>query len=318
MFREEYRKANDAVHAPEALKEAIRGELSEETSFAESFSTRKRIWPRVLGYSGAAVAAAALLLLVVRPFAGRENNKAEAQVAEMAASARRVEDTAYAAEEISEEMSAATEDSARVAAVPNMAAAKDTDDYFDPIDAGIELTYADVWEALAPVGADRSEESGAETKAASGGSDALLPPGRIYCGEETLGDRRFVLSEQDGKTYVTVFDGDGQLLGEGTADGRHLSHECRDTQFVEVDLGVTTHPAVIVTTQYVPALSEANEADPASFCPTVSDRDGARVLVPDEISLLEVGDCYTVYAAFGWDEGVRVLYVYAELSADGA
>ena len=46
MFREEYRKANDAVHAPEALKEAIRGELSEETSFAESFSTRKRIWPR--------------------------------------------------------------------------------------------------------------------------------------------------------------------------------------------------------------------------------------------------------------------------------
>ena len=73
MFRDAYRKANDSIHAPEALKETIRAAWKEsEPDIAASFEpTKKRVWPRVLGYSGAAIATAALVLLVVRPF-GRD------------------------------------------------------------------------------------------------------------------------------------------------------------------------------------------------------------------------------------------------------
>ena len=84
---------------------------------------------------------------------------------------------------------------------------------------------------------------------------------------------------------------------------------------IEPDVGVVTHLALILTTEYVPDLSKATEDDPASYCPDVTDQSGTRTLAADEITPLDEGDCFTVYTAFGYTEGVTVLFVFAELSA---
>ena len=326
MFRDAYRKANDSIHAPEALKETIRAAWKEsEPDISASFEpTKKRVWPRVLGYSGAAIATAALVLLVVRPF-GRDRTAKDADVSMQA--------TGFAAEESEEMVAEVTESKAAARAdAPIYASSNDGDDYFDPIDTVIEPTYADVWAYLkqADAGAlaepediaadsealplqelaQSSDRTESETEA------SLLPEGRIRIASETLENRLYLLSEADGRTYVNVFDADTlQPLGEGAAAGRYVAHETRETQLIEPDVGVVTHLALILTTEYVPDLSKATEDDPASYCPDVTDQSGTRTLAADEITPLDEGDCFTVYTAFGYTEGVTVLFVFAELSA---
>lgn len=67
MFREAYRKANDSVRAPASILAAAKARISETAPSAREGAVQKRLWPRVLGFSSAAVAVAALALVLVLP-----------------------------------------------------------------------------------------------------------------------------------------------------------------------------------------------------------------------------------------------------------
>ena len=82
-MRDEYRKANDAIHAPQSLLSALHEAADEDTPVL--FEPEKpRVWPKVAAFSGIAAAAAVLALIVFLP---RNNRSTAPQAAAKAADA---------------------------------------------------------------------------------------------------------------------------------------------------------------------------------------------------------------------------------------
>ena len=325
MFREEYRKANDAISAPKTLLASIReqAEADAAPSLLDSFERPKRVWPRVLGYSGAAVAAAALALLIVRPFGLFENSRNASSSTPMLAESKAYDMEAAAAVEMSDGMMLTTTMTASAAeSAPAYAAGilgdgdTEMDDYYEEY-ALPDPTYADVWAALYPTGST-NEIPSAEGDAGAGAlkseaSDIALPEGYSLCATIESDDRIFVIAQADGITTLLVYDEAMNLLGEASTAGSFVGYELRDTTLFSDEGALEMHRALLLETTWSPDLSIAHEDEPASYCPSVTDPSGTRMLQPEEITIIDFGDRYAVYTAVAWDDGVRVLYAFAEL-----
>ncbi len=70
MFQDEYRKVNDSVRAPESILVSVQQKVRQEE--AKTQVLRPFRWPRVIGYSSAAVAVATLALVVSLSGIGRK------------------------------------------------------------------------------------------------------------------------------------------------------------------------------------------------------------------------------------------------------
>ena len=324
MFREEYRKANDAIHAPEALKNAIRSKLEqEEAPLFEARPQKQRLWPRIVGYSGVAVATAALVLLIVRPFDLFKSDSMNTTGRSAAGSAAWLEEsmiTEAAPEEVADEpMLGMSMSVASTEAKGGDDAINDYEPYTVP-----EPTYDDVWQMLAEASSEPSTEDAPAMTLDEGltvdngvltfgDASVALPEGRTLRAATVSNGFVLVMAEEAGRTYVTVYDNGLNLCGETAADGAFVSFEARDTTLCDDDGKLYSRPALVLTTEWRPNLGAANRDLPGTFCPTVTEAGVTRVLTPEEITLVTVSDRYTVYTATSVDTEVSLLFVFAEL-----
>ena len=101
MFQDEYRKVNDSVRAPESILASVQQKVRQEE--AKTQVLRPFRWPRVIGYSSAAVAVATLVLIVSLSGIGRKGvSSSAAGAAPQAAEAK----LAYSNDAVSSEESA--------------------------------------------------------------------------------------------------------------------------------------------------------------------------------------------------------------------
>ena len=329
MFREDYKKAQDAIQAPEKLRERIREQLDADSapSLAESFERPKRIWPRVLGYSGAAVAVAALVLLIVRPFALPKEapRSAEAQVYSLTTAEETTEESVPAAGAMLESKAAVNGAGAVMDAVIGDG---DTgmDDY-EPYTVP-EQTYSDIFNAIAapepleeaPLAEESADQAGARIDEAVTVQDGWLTYGDVRAkfpeGElktVVVSDARvFVVTEAGDRTAIAVYDESLQLVGTAEVSGTFDNCELRDSTVFGDDALVTRRTFLLYTTWRFDAES-AEEDAPETFCPTVTENGDTRLLTPEEITIVNSGDSYAVYLAIVWDDGIEVLYTFAEL-----
>ncbi|MBR0082119.1 MAG: hypothetical protein IJP98_05220 [Clostridia bacterium] len=339
-FQDEYRKANNAISAPKALLDTIREQAAAqqepEVAFAASFARPKRILPRVLGYSGAAVAVAALVLLIVRPFGLNFGNKAAAQAPMVAESLTAGYETA-SLEMVAEESIASENESKMLFGVNAIAADGYDGDGDGMMDDYVpytipDPTYEDIFASLYATGEPEAPAAEAVKSAAAedvpavdemlfyadgvlsfGEYSVTLPAERTLCTAFLSDEHVFVLAEADGRTFVTVYDSALNECGEAAADGAYFEYEVRETTLLSESGTFESYQAVILTTEWTVNLDAAAEDTPETFCPSISDASGTRILTPDEISIVSASDRYTVFLAVAWDDGVRILYGFAEL-----
>lgn len=323
MFREEYRKANDAIHAPEALKDAIRSRLEqEEEPLFERRPQRARLWPRIVGYSGAAVAVAALVLLIVRPFHLTTPDSMNATGRSAAADAGWLEESMImeaAPEAADAPMLGLSMSVASVETKGGDDAINDYEPYTVP-----EPTYDDVWQMLTETPSEPDTEDAFsmtldEALTVDGGvltygdASVALPTGRTLRAATVSNGYVIAIAGEAGRTYVTVYDHGLNLCGETAADGLFVSFEARETTLCDDDGKLYTIPALILTTSWRADLSAANRDLPETYCPAVTEAGVTRVLTPEEITLVTVSDRYTVYTATSVDEKAKLLFAFAEL-----
>ncbi len=345
-MRDEYRKANDAIHAPQSLLSALH-EAAETDDTPVLFEAEKpKLWPRIAVFSSVAAVAAALALIVFLPRGGNLTASAPHAAAKAADA-----ETVYSAETT---MEAALYDEAPAEA-PMLSASlfsvdsavltgSAEDDWNDEYDYGNaqtmpDPTYADVFALLVPearaAGAPDAPTDDTPTpeeiKAKSADSDAawtregntltvngLSLPLPENCGEimamETVAGRICVVTQNVGVVDVYVY-ADGALVGEASQSGVYGECRVQETSVFGDDNRLETHTVLLVTGTYAPDLAKADETDPMSFCPYVWDGEAYRPLMPDEIDLCGEGDTFTLYAAIEPDP-VRVLYAFAELGLE--
>lgn len=346
-MRDEYRKANDAIHAPQSLLSALHEAADEDTPVL--FEPEKpRVWPKVAAFSGIAAAAAVLALIVFLP---RNNRSAAPQAAAKAADAEIVYSTETTMESaMSDEAPAeAPMLSASLYAAGSAASADggedDIEDEYDFAAAqGMpEQSYADVFALLVPQvqnadtvapSAETEERQDADTEgkavrvagaeaAWTRESDTLTVSGLPLplpenCGEvaavEAVAGRVCVVVQNGGAVDVYVY-ADGALAGKMSQSGVFTDCRVQETSVFGDDNRLETHTVLLVESSYAPDLGAADEADPMSFCPYVWTGEAYRPLEPTEIDLCGEGDTFAVYVAVEPDP-VRVLYAFAELGVE--
>lgn len=333
MFRDEYRKSIDRVHAPASLLASLKAaEAAERTNEDDSVvlfpAAKKRVLPRVLAYSGIGAAAAVLVLLIAIPIRtgwfSKQQSTAEAVHDEEAAL------FAAPAEAVRGEVDSVASEADGRRARPNapMAAGlgdgedNESDEY---IPAQIEYTYADVYDAIsaskteskeAEVQTEPTAEDSARVEAMQTDASLPIPEGRTLVTTAYDGDFAYAVSEADGFVYVNVFaltDGGAAPIGEAAQSGVYVSAEPRDASVFDDDGMLRTHRILLLTTRYAPDLSGADAGDPETFCPVIADASGTRAIAASSIGIYGSGGVYDVYGAIEPGDGARMLYAFAEL-----
>lgn len=344
MFREEYRKANDSVHAPKSLLNAIKADVEASSNDLFDLPKKPRIWPRVLGYSGAVVAVAVLTILVIRPFGGADNS-AGAPIAMQEAKAAEYEeaiesslyDTVAEAEVSAKSALAPAAEtgaagSADLEAPYRMERSDGDEDEYYPAVTVPEQTYEDVFAMLTFADTPSPEaDSGSENNAEIVGTTAtvsvdqgmlnafgtsfVLSTNGIVRALAQIGDRVFVIADRTNVVAITVYTKEG-LLGEATQSGTYEAFEVKDTTVFEEDGSLSDYRVLLVTSRFTPDMSKAVPSIPESFSPMISDPSGARPLLPEEFTILDAGGAFNVYGAVEASERVRMLYCFAELGGE--
>ena len=344
-MRDEYRKANDAIHAPQSLLSALHDAAETDDAPVLFEAEKPKLWPRIAVFSGVAAAAAALALIVFLP---RNNRSAAPQAAAKTADAEIV----YAAETTVESAmydeapaEAPMLSASLFAADSAVVAGSAEDDWDDEYDYGNaqampDPTYADVFALLVPqapaAGLSEAAANDMPTaeaiEAKSADSDAawmregdtltvngLSLPLPENCGKimaaETIGERLCIVVQNGGVVDVYVY-ADGEHVGEASQSGVYEECRVQETSVFGDDNRLETHTVLLVTSTYAPDLGAADEADPMSFCPYVWDGEAYRPLTSEEIDLCGEGDTFTLYAAVEPHDPIGMLYVFAELGAE--
>ena len=341
MFRDEYRKANDSIQAPDHLLESIKAEA--EKSFVADTRPKAK-WPSVVIYSGCAAAAAVLAILIFRPFSLNNANttQAAAQEAKVYQVTEEREEQAYlfsADTNIESPMlgtaaAGAPMESIDEAHPETEAAAFDLGDRMDGdedeyyiYNTASEVTYDMVYGMLMeepetenPTAMRKSSvtESASsdvwleENTLHAYGASYDLPTGRNVRALLEAWDNIYVISEADGFVITSVFSENG-FLGEARQSGTYFSYEVKETTVFEDDYSLLDHQVVLVTSMYAPDLKNSDMNDPGTFVPLFADAAGERPLDPDEITCVNESSTYSVYGAVEATDAVRMLYIFAEL-----
>ena len=347
IFREEYRKYNDSVHAPksilESVKKAAADEDAEET--IPLFESKpKRRWISIATYSGVAVAAAALVLLIFNPFRGNYRNQKNAQATSVeAGGAAYASDTAvlsYAvpAESFDEKEAVPESDSVSGIlsnAVPELSKSSEMEDneseevFENAID---DFSYYDIYSWLSPVSDSQSsqeinapvlltKESGArysENKIIIGDQSVELSSERTIRALADLSGKILSVSEYNGLVYISVIEkvqDDYVITDEAYQSGIYISCMLHDSTVFENE-NLNTYSVFEVITKHTVDIAKATSSDPQSFCPVISDYNGTRPLSPSEITIYEPSNCYTVYAGYECSDNLRILYSFAEFGLE--
>lgn len=338
MFREDYKRANDSIHVPDSLLNSIKAEIQDHDQGTDHMRSHK--WMPVFVYSGAAVAVAALVLLIVRPFdLGRSKSESAVASAETAggmyaANALFSEENNAApilSDAVAESESAASD----LIAVPSEAKRFDKadgdEDEYNPLYAVPDQTYDDIFAMIVPsyskhaadlssrrsVIIDQSVDSAIIEGSAllAFGQQYALPEGRSVRAIAQIGEQILIISEADDSVYVTSYTSEG-FQGETRQSGTFLSYELKETTIFEDDNSLSVHNVLLVSSEYILDPASLEGSLPETFCPVISAANGTRVLAPDEITVLEAGNVYTVYHAVEAGDSLITLYVFAELSAE--
>ncbi len=337
MFREEYRKANESIHAPEHLLDSIKNDLSLSTVPKRRNGIH---WPGIMVYSGCAVAVAALALLIFRPF-----------------SFLRPEPTAFTAMEakvpvsetgVNEQMqlfSAGSTEERPMLFVPAAGEPAESASQFDSetsdraertdgdedeyyiFNTPIETTYDEIFHMLMPQQQNATEETQKKstiTEFASSDVEIIdnqlnafgttfdLKEGRSVRALVEAWDCIYVISEDNGFVITSVYNKAG-LVGETKQSGTYISYELKETTVFDDDYSLSEHRIIMITSQFVPELHNADIQVPSSFVPVYSDSLTERPLLPEEITCVNESDSYMVYGAVEASGNVKMLYIFAEL-----
>lgn len=337
MFREEYRKANESIHAPDHLLDSIKNDMSLSPVPGRKHGMN---WPGIMIYSGCAVAAAALALLIFRPFsflkpASYASAAMEAKASDLEPG--NSEQIQFFSSDSSEEQpmlfaSAAGEstESASDFGLPTSDRAERTDgdeDEYYIYNSPIEATYDEIFYMLVPQPQDASaasQKNSTITEFASSdieingnqlnafGTTFDLIEGRSVRALVEAWDHIYVISEENGFVVTSVYNETG-LLGETKQSGMYLSYELKETTVFDDDYSLSEHRIIMVTSQFIPDLHNTDIQVPSSFVPVYSDSLTQRPLLPEEITCVNESDTYTVYGAVEASNKVRMLYIFAEL-----
>ena len=346
IFREEYRKYNDSVHAPKSILESVKKAAAEEATeetipLFESKPTRR--WISIATYSGVAVAAAALVLLIFNPFRGNYRNQKSAQTTVEAADAAYASDTAvlsYAvpAESFDEKEAVPESESFSgilSAAIPEFSKSSEMEDneaeeVFE--NAVNDFSYSDIYSWLSPVSDNKSsqeinapvlltKETGArysENTIIIGDQSVELSSERTIRALADLSGKILSVSEYNGLVYISVIEkvqDDYVITDEAYQSGIYISCMLHDSTVFEDD-NLNTYSVFEVITKHTVDIDKAISSDPQSFCPVISDSNGTRPLSPSEITIYEPSDCYTVYAGYECSDSLRILYSFAEFGLE--
>lgn len=336
MFRDEYRKANDSIHAPDHLLDSIKAEA--DRSFVMDTRPRRR-WPSAVIYSGCAVAVAALALLVFRPFSFSRKADAVAVTAETKAydtalgengsmqlfSAGASVESPMLAAPAGEPVEGYPESEAEEAAYDRVERTDGDEDEYYIFNNEPEMTYETVFNMLIPGQTDNAaSKKNVVTESASAsvwtegsvlnayGNSYELPEGRDLRALVEAWDNVYVISEENGSVVTSVYTKDG-YAGETKQSGYFVSYEVRQTTVFDDDYSLSDHNVVIINSLYTPDPDKMDIDVPSSFVPVFTDQDGERPLNADDITCVNESSTYSVYGAVDVNDGVRMLYIFAEL-----
>ena len=344
-FREEYRKSNDSVHAPISVLESIK-EKSAETGEKPIplFETKpKRRWISIATYSGVAVAAAALVLLIFNPFRSSKN----AAPAAMAVSeANQAETMLMSSSMVADVVAESDSIPAAGSLVSSFSSNSDSRKATDLEDGEPEemfaavvddLTYQDIYSMLSPSERKANDEKKTvssnnapvlltkESSARFSGNTVIageltieLPSERHLIALADLSGKILAVSEFENCVYITVIEKiDGNLVVSSEASQSGLFESCalQDSTVFEED-ELKTYQVFEVISTYTVDFSAVSENDPETFCPVISDSSGVRPLDPQSINLYEPSDTYIIYSGYECSDNLRILYAFAEFGLD--
>ena len=145
-----------------------------------------------------------------------------------------------------------------------------------------------------------------------GEQTAALPAGELKAAVHSDA-HIFLVTEADNRTTITIYDEALLLVGFAAIDGNFDRCELRDSTVFDEQYALVTRRTFLLYTTWRFRAETAEEQRPETYCPSVTDHSGTRVLTAEEISLVNSGDFYTAYLAVTWDGGVEILYTFAEM-----